>query len=308
MSSSTIGADRAPASAATTAYVMLGLAAWMWAGNSVASKWAVGEVSPQVLTTLRWGVAFVALLGVARGSLAGAMPLLTARWLYVLLMGGFGYTAFASLIYLAGTYTTATNLALFQGAIPVLVMLMNRALHGTRVSAGQAVGVAVTLAGVAVAASHGDLGSLLTLTFNAGDLMMLVACICYAGYTVGLPDRPAVPPLAFFAGMATAAFATSLPLLAAEWASGHLIWPTPLGWAIVAFVALMPTLAAQLLYMRGVAAIGPNRAGLFVNLVPIFGAFLAVLLVGEPFGPTQAIALALVIAGIACAERFRPRA
>ena len=77
---------------------------------------------------------------------------------------------------------------------------------------------------------------------------------------------------------------------------------------MVAFVGLGPSLLAQLSFMRGVELIGPNRAGLFVNLVPIFGAILAVLLIGEPFGPTQGAALALVLGGIACAERLKPAA
>lgn len=76
---------------------------------------------------------------------------------------------------------------------------------------------------------------------------------------------------------------------------------------MVAFVGLGPSLLSQLCFMRGVELIGPNRAGLFVNLVPIFGAGLAVLVIGEPFGPVQAAALALVLGGIACAERFKPQ-
>ena len=121
-----------------------------------------------------------------------------------------------------------------------------------------------------------------------------------------MPTRPKVSALAFFAAMAIAAFVTSLPPLAVEWATGHAVWPGLEGWAMVAFVGLGPSLLAQLFFMRGVELIGPNRAGLFVNLVPIFGAILAVLLVGEPFGAVQAVALALVLGGIACAERLKP--
>ncbi len=107
--------------------------------------------------------------------------------------------------------------------------------------------------------------------------------------------------------MALSALVTSLPPLAAEWALGHTIWPTPKGWAIVLFVALGPSLVAQLAFLRGVELIGPNRAGLFVNLVPIFGAGLAILLVGEPVRWHDALALALVIGGIAIAERLGRR-
>ncbi len=137
-------------------------------------------------------------------------------------------------------------------------------------------------------------------------MLIFVGCLFYAGYTIVLPTRPKVSSLAFFTAMAIAAFLTSLPLLALEWAVGDAVWPSREGWAMVAFVGLGPSLIAQLFFMRGVELVGPNRAGLFVNLVPIFGAILAVALIGEPFGMIEGAALALVLGGIACAERLKP--
>lgn len=280
------------------------MTALLWAGNAVAGKWAPGHISPQAITALRWGVVCAVLVLFARRRIAADWSGLRGHWLLVLLMGGLGYTAYNSLFYAAGAYTSAVNLALFQGAIPVLVILMNYAVHRTAVTLGQMIGVVVTLLGAAVAATHGDWRVLATLGFNRGDVLVFLACLLYAGYTIALPHRPAVSGLAFFAAMAVMAFATSLPLLAIEVALGRVIWPGFEGWAIVVFVALGPSLAAQLFFMRGVELIGPNRAGLFVNLVPIFGAGLAVLLVGEPFGANEALALALVLGGIVCAERL----
>ncbi|MCJ2113349.1 DMT family transporter [Methylobacterium sp. E-025] len=280
------------------------MTALLWAGNAVAGKWAPGHVSPQAITSLRWAVVCVVLWLFARRRIVADWPGMRGHWRLVLLMGGLGYTAFNSLFYAAGAYTSAINLALFQGSIPVLVILLNYGLYRTRVTSGQAIGVLVTLLGAAVAATHGDWHVLATLGFNRGDVLIFIACLFYAGYTIALPHRPAISGLSFFAAMALMAFVTSLPLLAIEAASGRVIWPGIEGWAIVVFVALGPSLAAQLFFMRGVELIGPNRAGLFVNLVPIFGAGLAVLVVGEPFGTNEAVALALVLGGIFCAERL----
>ncbi|WP_342105145.1 DMT family transporter [Methylobacterium sp. SI9] len=300
----TEGAAR-PSSAAP-AYGLLTLTALLWAGNAVTSRWAPGHISPQVITTLRWAVACTALMPFAGHKLVAEWPLLRPHWLRILLMGGLGYTAFNCLFYAAGAYTGAINLALFQGAIPVLVIVMNRVAYRIPVTAGQMAGVVLTLIGAGLAATHGDLAVLTHLAFNRGDVLVFGACLLYAGYTIFLPTRPKVSGLAFFAAMAVAAFVTSLPPLAVEWAAGHAVWPGPEGWAMVLFVGLGPSLLSQLFFMRGVELIGPNRAGLFVNLVPIFGAILAVLLVGEPFGATEGIALALVLGGIACAERLKP--
>lgn len=289
-------AARAPSAA--PAYCLLTVTALLWAGNAITSRWAPGHVSPQVITTLRWAVACACLAPFAARRLAADWPLLRPHWLRILLMGGLGYTA--------GVRTGAVNLALFQGAIPVLVILLNRLAYRVPVTAGQGAGVVLTLIGAALAAMHGDWSVLTRLAFNRGDVLVFGACLLYAGYTIFLPSRPKVAALTFFAAMALAAFLTSLPPLAVEWATGHAVWPSREGWVMVAFVGLGPSLLAQLFFMRGVEMIGPNRAGLFVNLVPIFGAILAVLLVGEPFGATEAAALALVLGGIACAERLKP--
>jgi drug/metabolite transporter (DMT)-like permease len=287
------------------AYLVLTLTAFMWAGNAVAGRLAVGEVSPMALTTLRWVIAASMMGFVARREVRASWPQLKERWASVVWMGTLGFTAFNALFYAAAYHTTAVNIAIIQGAIPVLVLIGALAAFGTRIRGLQVVGMGVTLVGVALVAAKGHLETLLQLAFNVGDVWMLVACGLYATYTLGLRNRPAVPGLAFFATMAGVAFLTSLPLLAWEILSGTVQWPTPKGWAILLYVGLFPSLLSQIFYMRGVELIGPGRAGIFVNLVPVFGALLAVVILGEPFHLYHAGALALVLGGIWLAERRR---
>ena len=288
-------------------YLLLTLTTMMWAGNAIAGRLAVGEISPMALTSLRWVIAAIVMGLVARREVIEALPLLAPRWRSILWMGALGFTAFNALFYIAAHHTTAVNLTIFQGAIPVMVLLGALGVYGTRIRAVQVVGMAVTFAGVAVVASKGDVAVLLGLDFNIGDVWMLVACLFYSAYTLGLRNRPQVPGLAFFATMAAVAFATTLPLLTYEIAAGFVQWPTPKGWAILLYVGLFPSLLSQIFFIRGVELIGPGRAGLFVNLVPVFGAFLAVVLLGEPFHVFHAVALVLVLGGIWLAERGRAR-
>jgi drug/metabolite transporter (DMT)-like permease len=104
------------------------------------------------------------------------------------------------------------------------------------------------------------------------------------------------------AATALAAFVTSIPLMIWEIASGGFVWPTAGGLLTLAFVALGPAFLSEMFYMRGVELIGPGRAGVFVNLVPVFGTIMAVGLLGEHFAAYHVVALALVIGGIAMAE------
>src|SRR6202020_2716493 len=121
----------------------------------------------------------------------------------------------------------------------------------------QALGAAVTMAGVVVIAAQGDPAKLKALAFNSGDVMMVVAAVLYAGYTIGLRQRPNVSQVSMLAAMALAAFVTSIPLMIWEMMSGGFIWPTTVGLLALAFAALGPSFLAQLTFMRGVELIGP---------------------------------------------------
>ena len=283
-------------------YLLMILTTLAWAGNAVASRLAVGEISPMMLTAGRWALVLGLVAVVARRAVLRNLDVLRAQWRAAALMGATGFTAFNALFYLAGHHTSAVNISILQGSMPVLVMVGALVLHRTGIRPLQGLGLVVTLAGVALVASHGDLSTLASLRLNLGDLFMLVACVLYAGYTLALRGRPGASTLAFFAGLALAAFVTAVPLVLAEAAMGGFQSPTPKGWAILAYVAVAPSFLAQLFYMRAVELIGPGRAGLFINLIPVFGALLAVAVLAEPFAAHHATALGLVLGGILLAE------
>lgn len=284
-------------------YLLLVLTTLMWAGNAVASRLAVGHVSAFALTSLRWIAVCAAMGFLFRRELVLHREVLLARWRIILFMGAVGFTAFNTLMYVAAHHTSAINIGIVQGSIPVIVLVGALVVYGTRITWLQAIGVAVTVLGVVMVASQGSLEVLRALAFNVGDLVMMVACVFYASYTVALRDRPAIPGLVFFTAVALVACAWSLPLLLWEIAAGQGFWPTAQGWTIVLFVALFPSLLSQIFFMRGVDLIGPGRAGVFVNLVPVFAAILAVAVLAEPFRWYHAVALALVLGGIWLAER-----
>jgi drug/metabolite transporter (DMT)-like permease len=284
------------------AVILLMLTATMWGANGVVSRAAVGEVSPMTMVTLRWLVVCVILLPLLRRQIGRYAGELRQRWRYIALMALCGYTGFNVLFYLAGYWTSAVNITLLQGSIPPMVLAGAALFKGLRVTPMQVVGMAVSFAGVGLIGTHGDLSHLGAIDFNRGDLMLLAACALYAGYTIALRDRPHLPPMVFFAGMAIAAFVASLPFFAVELFSGRCYWPTAKGFALVLFVGLGPSLISQLFFMRAVELIGPGRAGIFTNLTPLFGAFFAIALLGEPFHLYHAAAMALGLAGIGLAE------
>jgi drug/metabolite transporter (DMT)-like permease len=283
--------------------LLLALTALIWAGHALVGRMAVGQIGPMTLTCARWALALGPIVWAARGTLRRDLEVLRPRWLFVGAMGTLGFTAFNAMFYAAAHRTGALNLSIIQGAIPAFVLIGARLAFGVRITAMQAVGTLATMIGVVVIAAQGDWSRFATLAFNSGDLSMLVACVFYAFYTLGLRTRPNVSGLGFLAAMAFAALLTSIPLFIIEIAQGDFIWPTGLGLVLLVYAALGPAFLAQVLYMRGVQLIGPGRAGVFVNLVPLFGALMAILLLGEPFAAYHLFALALVVGGIAIAQR-----
>ena len=283
--------------------LLLVLTTLIWAAHSIVGRLAVGQIGPMTLTCLRWGAALIPILLAAGPSLRQDWPALRARWIYLAVMGTAGYTVFVALFYVAAHRTSALNLSIIQGAIPALVLIGARAFLGVRFGALQALGAVGTMLGVVVIAAQGDLAKLQALAFNSGDVMMVVAAVLYAGYTIGLRQRPNVSGVSMLAAMAVAAFVTSVPLMIWEILSGGFVWQTWGGLLVLAFVALGPAFISQLMFMRGVELIGPGRAGIFVNLVPVFGAIMAVVILGEPFAGYHVVALLLVVGGIAIAQR-----
>ena len=287
--------------------LLLTLTTMMWAGNGVAGKLAVGAIGPMALVFWRWVIACSILALIARTDVKRDWSLMRPHLFAIFLMGTLGFTGFNALFYLSAHYTSAVNMTILQGAIPVFVMLGALLVHRVRASAIQLFGVLVTLAGVATIAAQGSLETLRHLSFNIGDVFLIIACVFYAGYTLALRNRPQVSPLSFFTLLAIAACVTSVPLYVIEIAQGAFVWPDARGYAVLIYAGIFPSLVSQLFFMRGVAIVGPSRAGIFTNLVPVFGALFAVIFLGEPFHLYHALAMVLVLGGILIAETLGRR-
>ncbi len=279
-------------------YLILTLTAVLWAGNAIVGKLAAGHVSPFLLTSLRWTVATAILLPLASKFLRRDASLIRANLVFIFLLGAFGFACFNNLFYLALNYTTSINVAIEQASMPLIVFALNFALFSTRVTRLQVLGFVLTLVGVALTISGGDLTDLASLKINVGDLYMLIAVLLYAVYSVALSRKPDLHWLSFITVLAAAALIASLPFALWEFIAGRMVAPDATGWAAVLYVAIAPAIVAQLFWVRGLELIGSNRGGVFINLVPIFTAIMAVGLLGEKFAAHHAIALALVIAGV----------
>ncbi len=287
--------------------LLLTLTALFWAGNAVAGRLAIDQITPLTLVFLRWVLVLAVLWPIYGAQVVGHWTEIRPRLFSIALMASLGFTGFNVLFYLAAHHTSAINIGILQGSIPIFVLVGAFAVHGAKANTLQILGVLITAIGVLVVATGGAPLSILDVGVNRGDLAMLAACVLYAFYTVALRNRPQMPGAAFFALLALIAALTSLPLLAFEAATTGLAMPTAQGFLITAFVAIFPSCLAQLFFLRGVDLIGPGRAGVFINLVPVFAATLGVALINEPFVLFHGVALGLVVGGIWLAQQTPDR-
>lgn len=288
-------------------YLLLTLTSLFWAGNAVVGRAVVDQIPPVALAQFRWTGALCLLLPFAWAGLREELPLLRKHIGILVLLSVTGISAFNTMLYWSLQHTTAINASLMQSSAPLLIGLWSLVLFRERLTRGQIVGVLISLSGVLVIVSGGDAARLARLSLNVGDVMMLVAMVLYALYSTLLRRRPAVSSLSFLASTLAIGALLLAPVTLAEALSGARLAPLSSGsLAALLYVVLFPSIIAYLCFNRGVELIGANRAGPFFHLIPLFGATLAFIFLGERPGVHHGIGALLIIGGVVLASRRRP--
>jgi len=284
----------------------------MWAGNAVVGRLMQGVVPPVTLNLLRWALAFAIVLPLAgwvlrRGS--GLWP----HWRRFALLGLLGVGLYNALQYMALKTSTPINVTLVAASTPVWMLLMGRLFFGAGVSRRAATGALLSLSGVAVVLTRGELTQLAGLRLVPGDAWMLLASIVWAWYSWLLvrPPEGGYPPhirtnwAAFLLGQMVFGLGWSSLMTGGEWlllgAAEGGADPVQWGWPLAAallYVAIGPSLLAYRCWGAGVARVGPAVAGFFSNLTPLFAAVMSALLLGEAPRLYHAAGFALIVGGI----------
>ena len=285
-------------------YAALTLTALLWSTNFIIGRAVRDDVSPAALNFLRWALALLILVPITLRDLQAHRATLVRHWKLIALLGFTGIAAFQTLGYVALTTTTALNTILLLALAPLAIVALSWLALDERVTRVQALGLGISLVGAAVLILHGDPATLAEMRFNAGDLWMLLAVVLWAVYSVLLRRRPAeVPPLALHTMSVAAGTLWMLPAFGWQAMHGSALPSSMAAWMAVGFIAVFSSALAHALWVRGVATIGPNRAGVFIHLIPVFGAVLAITFLGEELAAYHAAGAALALCGIVLTSR-----
>lgn len=285
------------------AYFLLTFTALCWAGNAVVARGARELVPPVALAFWRWSFALVLVLPFAWPHLRRDKNVILTNLRILVLLGIWGIGAFNTLLYTGLQDTTALNAMLVQSAQPALILLIGAAIMGDRPGWHQFGGAGLALAGVVTIIGRGDPSILWHLRLNTGDLIIGIAVIFWSLYSVMLRRRPALHPLSLFAVTLLIGVLVIAPFYAWEILSGRRIIADFDSWLAIAYVSIFPSLIAYLFFNRSVELIGSAATGMYMNILPLLGAGLAILLLGEELHLFHVSGMALIVGGILWAGR-----
>jgi drug/metabolite transporter (DMT)-like permease len=284
-------------------YLLLSITALCWAGNAIVGRLAAGHIPPVTLSFLRWSLAFFIILPFAWKYLKRDWGAIRSQFGIMIVLSITGIGGFNTLQYWALEHTQALNTLLLQSAGPLFVAVWSLILLGVRLTLAQAGGIVLSLTGVLVILLHGDLTTLKNIEFNKGDLIFTVALVMFGLYSVLSLKRPRIHGLSFVGFTFGCGALCLVPLLIWELLSRPVMQLDAANLLTLFYVAVFPSTVAYLCFNRGVQLIGANRAAPFFHVIPVFGAAMAIVFLGERPQLFHIIGFALVLTGVFVASR-----
>lgn len=265
-----------------------------WSGNYVFGKYVIADITPLWITFLRWTLAVFFLFPIAHYIEKPIWNKAKKDWFLLLCMGVLGVIGYNIFLYSALRYTTPTNAALVSALNPGVIVISSIILYKERVSILQTLGLIISLVGALVVLTNGEMDRLLHLQFNRGDLLMAGAVVIWTLYTL-IGRRISTPPIT-----ATAISTGIAVLLMAPFAWSQGINTTEIGLLAITgilYMVLFPSIGSFVFWNLSVQRIGVTKAGVFLNLIPVFTAIISGIL-GERVTGAQGIGGLLVFCGV----------
>lgn len=286
-------------------YLLLSLTAFFWSLNWVIGRAIVGHVTPFALAYIRWIVAVAVMLPFAWPSIRASWPAVRRNWKTIVWLGFWGTGLHNVFAYAGLQYTTATNGVILNSSVPIMIIVLGWLIYRDTITRLQALGVAISMAGVMAILTRGDAAVLANFALNKGDVIVVAGMVFWAAYTVFLRHKPVdVPGLALLACCAVIGVCLLTPLVIVEMAllGGH-VEVTPATVAAMIYVGIFPSFVGYVFWNRAVAEVGSNVAGIFMHLMPVFGSLLAWLFLAERIRAFHIAGIGLILAGITLTSR-----
>jgi drug/metabolite transporter (DMT)-like permease len=282
-----------------TGFFLATLATIIWSWNYIIARGLHDAIPPASLAFYRWLVASVVLAPVALRKSVREYAVIKKNAGYIITTAFFGVTVFNTLIYLAGRTTEAINLSLIAISSPIFIVIFSLIVFKERINIKKIIGIAVTITGILILLTRGDISVLLNISFAAGDLWMLIAAMTFAVYSIMVRRRPEELSRTSFL---FSTFAAGLLFLSPFYIIDLVLHPVPsfnteLTVSIL-YIGIFASVAAFFLWNRSIEIIGPSNAGLIYYTLPLFSTLWAILFLNETAEAVHFISMAMILTGI----------
>ncbi len=287
------------------AYLLLILASLFWSGNFIVGKAAsTFEIPPFSLNFYRWLFAWLILLPFTYKELINKKNYILNNKVFFIILGITSITIFNSIVYYSLNFTQVISGVLMISTIPVMIMFISSLLNIEKTNIFQIIGVILSLIGVVFIITKADLELIKNLDFNKGDLTMVIAMLSWATYSALLKKKKyEISQITLLQVVITFGFIFLIPIYFIEMNMGYIIKLEKTFYLTLAYVVIFPGLVSFFFWIKGIAIIGANRAGVFLHLMPIFGAIMAIVIFDEKFMFYHFLGAIFIIAGITLSNK-----
>jgi len=288
-----------------SAYIFLFLATLFWAGNFVVGKFAsYHQIPPFSLNFYRWFFAWLILAPFTIQEIIKKKTYIIKNYKYYAILGITSVTIFNSIVYYSLNFTQVISGVLMISTIPVMIMFISSILKIEKTNIFQILGVACSFLGVILIVTKANFEILINLDFNKGDITMVLAMLSWATYSALLKKKKhALSQLTLLEVIISFGFIFLIPVYFIEYQIGYRISLDQNFFMILFYVVLFPGLASFIFWIKGVSLIGANRAGVFLHMMPILSAIMAMIIFNEKFMFYHMLGAIFILIGILLSNR-----
>tara|TARA_Y100000591_G_scaffold127139_1_gene108876 strand:+ start:9176 stop:10066 length:891 start_codon:yes stop_codon:yes gene_type:complete len=287
------------------AYLFLILATFFWSGNFIVGKFAtLFEIPPLTLNFLRWVLVWFILIPFTYKEILKKKDYVKKNWLIISFMGVITISTFNSVVYFALNYTQVINAVLMLAAIPAVVIILSSIMNVEKTNIFQLIGLFLSILGVGTIISNADVQKIISLNFNKGDLWMIVCVLSWALYSTLLKKKKfELSQFTFIQLMVTVGLIFLIPQFYYEQSIGLELKINKAFITILLYVVIFPAIAAYYCWQKAIELIGPNRSAMFIQLMPLFSALMAILIFNEKFQLYHFTGATFIVSGIYLSNR-----
>ena len=287
------------------AYSFLVLAALFWSGNFIVGKFAtLFEIPPLTLNVFRWISVWFILIPFTYKEIYNNLPYIKKNWLVISFMGVITISTFNSVVYFALNYTQVINAVLMLAAIPAATIVLSSLMKIEETNIFHLLGLVLSIIGIGSIISNGDIQKIISLDFNKGDMWMLVCVITWSLYSTLLKKNNfKLSQFTLIQLMVSVGILFLIPQFFYEKSIGLELNLDKNFFLILIYVAIFPAIAAYYFWQKGIEIIGPNRASMFIQLMPLFSAVMAIIIFKEKFELYHFVGAIFILSGIYLSNR-----